>query len=73
MRAGIPDQTARERTITLYLNKETFKGALGIDSEEVIWLFLVDREGTILWQDQGRFSESKLEGLIEVLAELRES
>ncbi len=38
MRAGIPDETARQRTITLYLDKETFKQALNIASENQIYL-----------------------------------
>ena len=70
MRAGIPDQTARERTITFYLDKEAFKDSLGIDSEEMIYLFLVDQEGAILWQEVGVFSEDKADSLIETLNEL---
>jgi hypothetical protein len=41
MRAGIPDQTARERTVTLYLEKEAFKSALDISDENYIYLFLI--------------------------------
>ena len=70
MRAGIPDQTARERTITLYLDKSTFKSALQITSEEVISLFLVDRQGNILWSDTGRYNEGKLSSLVSVLDDL---
>jgi hypothetical protein len=70
MRAGIPDQTARERTITFYLDKDVFKQALGIRSEDVIHLFLVDRNGDILWQEQGLFSENKAQSLIEILEDL---
>lgn len=73
MRAGIPDQTSRNRTITLYLDKETFKSALDITSENVISLFLIDRQGNILWRDEGVFSEGKLSGLIEVVSELRDN
>lgn len=63
MRAGIPDQKARERTITLYLDKEAFKGALGIESEDVIHLFLVNQEGDILWEGEGVYAEEKAEDL----------
>jgi hypothetical protein len=70
MRAGIPDQTARERTVTLYLDKDSFKSALQITSEEVISLFLIDRKGNILWRDEGRFSEEKLSSLVNVLENL---
>jgi hypothetical protein len=67
MRAGIPDQTSRERTITLYLDKAVFKEALQIETEEVIHLFLVDRQGEVLWNAQGRFSEDKAGELVAVL------
>ncbi|MFO8036596.1 MAG: hypothetical protein R6U57_08245 [Anaerolineales bacterium] len=69
MRAGIPDQKARERTITLYLDKGRFKQALGIDTEEVIHLFLVDKEGDILWEEQGVYAEDKAQELRAVLQE----
>lgn len=59
MRAGIPDQTSRERTVTLYLDKETFKAALGIETEEVIHLFLCDAEGRILWRSTGVYSNAR--------------
>ncbi len=72
MRAGIPDATARERTITLYLDKEAFKSGLGIASEDEISLFLVDREGNIIWRNSGGYSESKAEELLSVLEEYRE-
>jgi hypothetical protein len=67
MRAGIPDQTARERTITLYLDKQKFKSALGIQSEDDIYLFLVDREGNILWQAVGEYTEEKGNDLVKFL------
>ena len=71
MRAGIPDQTARERTITLYLDKSGFKTALGITTEERIHIFLVDRQGTILWQEEGLYSAEKIQSLVELLEDLQ--
>jgi hypothetical protein len=70
MRAGIPDQTARERTITFYLDKEIFKSALGITTEENIQIFLVDKEGTILWQEEGLYNTDKEQALIDTLSQL---
>jgi hypothetical protein len=67
MRAGIPDQTARERTITLYLNKNTFKSALGIPDENDIYLFLVDRAGEIVWSSSGAYTVEKAESLLEII------
>ena len=71
MRAGIPDQTARERTITLYLNKETFKTALDITTEEDIFLFLVDRDGEILWRTTGAYTAEKGEDLLQLIQDQR--
>lgn len=59
MRAGIPDATARERTITLYLNKDMFKEAVQIDTEEEIHLLLVGSDGTILWRTRGSYTSEK--------------
>ena len=50
MRAGIRDPITRARTITLYLDKEAFRSALGFPDEETIYLLLIDRQGTILWR-----------------------
>jgi hypothetical protein len=67
MRAGIPDRTAREQTITLYLDKEAFRAALDLPSEETIYALLVDRQGRVLWRAEGPFTEAKgreLEGFL---------
>lgn len=69
MRAGIPDQTARDRTVTLYLDKDEFKTALDIPREDDIYLFLLDRDGNILWRTTGAYSEDRARGLIEVVKE----
>lgn len=60
MRAGIVDDAARRRTVTLYIDKGKFKKQLGIKNEETIYLFLVNREGVVLWKTEGTFSEEKL-------------
>jgi hypothetical protein len=59
MRAGIPDQVARERTITLYVDKLAFRQALELPSEEDIYVLLVDREGNVIWKEEGTFSPEK--------------
>ncbi len=73
MRAGIPDQTSRERTVTLYLDKDIFKTALGITSEAEISLFLIDRSGNILWRESGTYSDQKTAGLLEILKEIEQN
>ncbi|MBW7933344.1 MAG: hypothetical protein H3C62_06950 [Gemmatimonadaceae bacterium] len=68
MRSGIDDRGARERTITLYLDKGPFKRALGITSEQSIHVLVVDREGTVLWRTSGAFTEEKGRALEAALA-----
>lgn len=67
MRAGIPNQTARERTVTLYIDKQAFKSALDIPDERNVYALLVDRDGNILWRTAGEYTEDKAGELIEVV------
>ena len=45
MRAGIRSIETRERTITLYIDKDPLKDALDIVTEDTIYLFLIDDDG----------------------------
>lgn len=56
MRAGIRDAVARERTITLYLDKRAFRQALQLPGEEDISVLLLDRQGQVLWRAEGAFT-----------------
>lgn len=67
MRAGIPDQKARERTMTLYLNKVQFLDQLEIASEDEIQILLVGEDGSVLWRESGKFTSEKGKALIEIL------
>lgn len=67
MRAGIPDPTARERTITLYLDKEAFREALDLPHEEDIFVLLVDRKGQVLWRASGGLTSEKAESLMSAI------
>jgi hypothetical protein len=67
MRAGIPDPVARERTITLYVDKVAFRTALELPDEADIYVLLVDRGGNVLWREVGAFSPEKGEALAEEL------
>ncbi|MBN1304871.1 MAG: hypothetical protein JXA13_10590 [Anaerolineales bacterium] len=71
MRAGIPDQKARERTLTLYLDKASFLGQLGIGSEDEIQILLVANDGKVLWRESGTFSKNKGRSLEDFLAGLK--
>lgn len=68
MRAGIPDKKARERTVTLYLDKPAFRRATGIDGDGEMHVLLVDRAGNILWRTTGSFSEAKGAALAAAVA-----
>lgn len=59
MRAGIADEEARRRTITIYTNKRNFKVKLGIPNEETIYIFLVGKDGRTITRVQGDFTEEK--------------
>jgi hypothetical protein len=63
MRAGIPDPMARERTITLYLDKTAFREALQLPGEDDIHVLLLDRQGQVLWRTEGRFAPEKGDSL----------
>jgi hypothetical protein len=67
MRRGIPDRNARARTITLYLDKLSFRKALNLPDEKQIYAILVDRSGKVLWRAEGDFDETKAAGLQEAL------
>ena len=67
MRAGIPDQNAREKTITLYLDKPDFMDQLGIESENEIQVLMVTNRGKVLWREVGKFTSEKGADLEEAL------
>jgi hypothetical protein len=67
MRAGIPDPVSRERTITLYLDKDAFRQALKLPHEDDIYVLLLDRRGNVLWRAEGAFSQDKGDSLMAEL------
>ena len=67
MRSGIPDSTARERTVTLYLDKAALRQQLDIPDEQEVDVLLVSRDGKIVWRSAGSLSEDKERELIDYL------
>ena len=59
MRGGIPDIAARERTITLYLDKAAFRSELGLASAETVYALVVDAEGFVAQIVEGPYSDEK--------------
>ena len=70
MRAGIPNSKSRSRTITLYLEKDDFRTALGLEDEEHIFALLIDHQGNELWRACGPLSQSSEASLLEALSRL---
>ena len=68
MRGGIPDLATRSRTITLYTDKERFRQALDLSSEDHIHILLVDRRGEVIFRAQGAYrpdTARELAGAVE--------
>ena len=70
MRGGIPEATARHKTITLYTDKEALKEALEIEDEETIQLRLVDPSGRVHWAESGPVTKEAADALEERVAAL---
>jgi hypothetical protein len=67
MRAGIPNPKARQRTITLYLDKRSFREALAINREDTIHILLINRQGEVLWRAEGQTNEENGMALTRVI------
>lgn len=63
MRAGIPSQPVRERTITVYTDKERFRLAMQMSEEDHIYVLLVTPQGDILWRGRGPYSKEAAQTL----------
>ena len=69
MRAGIPNEATRKRTITLYLEKSAFKKALEINSEQNMWVYVFKKSGEVLWRTEGRITKETSEALQDLLSQ----
>jgi hypothetical protein len=67
MRAGIPDAEARERTITLFVDKPSFLESLGLEREDAMYVLLVDRDGNVAWRGEGGPTPGNIAGLIKAV------
>jgi hypothetical protein len=67
MRAGIRDDPARTRTITIYVERQRFIDALAIPDMNDIDMFLIDGAGKILWHARGALEPETLASLERVL------
>ena len=69
MTRGIPDPSARARTITVYTDVRTVLDNLGLASSDTIAVVLVERSGRILATETGDFEPGKAKRLAAALAE----
>lgn len=57
MRAGIPDPATRQRTLTVYTDVGKLLRTLQIDSTNTIALFVVSREGVVVWSGRAAYDQ----------------
>ncbi|NWK55105.1 hypothetical protein HW115_05755 [Verrucomicrobiaceae bacterium N1E253] len=67
MRRGVKTKAARERTYTIYIDKWPFRKSLHIPNEKDIHLFLVDKQGKVVWRCQGKHSKENESSLRQFL------
>ena len=70
MRAGIPNAKARQRTITLYLNKTAFRRTQKMPEEQHIYIFLLDQQGNEFFRARGSYQPEHETALRELLTKL---
>ncbi len=70
MRSGIPDSTARERTITLYIDRHPMLKALEIPNTDEIEVFVLDADGYVRWRDRGSRTDAGTKGIRSAIGEL---
>lgn len=63
MRYGIPNKQSRKQTITLYIDKKSFKSRLLIPNEDHIQILLLNNAGKIFWRASGLASQEKIKAL----------
>lgn len=67
MRGGIKSDKMRSQVITLHIDKEPFNKHLDVSDEEIVYVFVLDSDGKILYRDKGRFNVDKGEKLIKFI------
>lgn len=63
MRAGIPDPETRQRTLTGYTDIGSLSRAFRIDSTTAIALFVVSRNGSVVWSGRAAYDPDAAAGL----------
>jgi hypothetical protein len=67
MARGIPDASARARTITVYTDVAKAVREIGLSATDTIAVLLVERSGRILARERGSFDNQKTQQLAAAL------
>lgn len=70
MRVGIQDKIARERTITVYTNRDKFFEIMNMKGDK-IYTLLLDKDGKILWRCEGLANQKNVESLQRILKKIK--
>ncbi len=70
MRFGIRDENARNRTITVYTNRDQFFDLMKMQGDRN-YLLLVGNDGKILWRTDGEMSLEKINLLKRILSSFK--
>ena len=68
MRAVIEDKTSRERTITVYTDRDKFTSLMNMQTQS-IYVLLLDDKGKIHWKHEGVTTEKAIQSLSRLLEE----
>lgn len=67
MRVGIRYPGSLEKTIALYLNKDSFRKALGISREDNIHIMVLNEVAEVVWQAEGHCDVVKAKNLSDFI------
>jgi hypothetical protein len=70
MRFGIPSNEARQRTITVYTNRQEFTKILQM-KEDRIYILVLNKSGKILWRTEGYASVSNTKSIEEFFKKIK--
>jgi len=62
MRSGIPSDQARERTITVYTDRDKFLNHMEMNKES-IYVVVANPQGEVLWREKGPATDKKVQAL----------
>jgi hypothetical protein len=67
MRGGIPDAEMRRSVITLHIDKAPFKKGLGIEDENTVHIFIMDKDGKVIKYINGEWTAEKWQEAVAAL------